>query len=59
MGAVVQPILLARIGPQPAAEAISGLEQQDVVLLQPPRSGEPGDTAADHHHVPDLRLHAG
>ena len=51
VGAVVEPVVAARVGAQAAAEPVAGLEQQDVAVAQPPRRREPGDPAADDHDV--------
>ena len=57
--AVVHPVRTARIGAHPAAETVPGLEQQYVAFSQPPRRREPGDPAADDHHVSSLGAHQG
>ena len=48
---MVEPVLAAGVGAHAAAEPVAGLEQQDVVLAQPPRRGEACDAAADHDDV--------
>jgi len=57
MGAEVEPVVAARVGAQAAAEAVAGLEQQDVAVAQAPRRGEARDPASDHDDVVPLELH--
>jgi DNA-binding transcriptional LysR family regulator len=52
MGAVVEPVIVAPLGAQTAAEAVLRLEQHHVAVTQAPSGGEPGDAAADDDRVP-------
>jgi hypothetical protein len=56
MGPEVEPVRPSRHGAKAAAEAVLGLEQDDVPIAQGPRGREPGDAPTDHD---DLRVHAG